>query len=316
VRSFLAAGGDVLQLVEGEKDFVADLLPGAPARMETNTSWRFSLAPGKPATRGLSQADLVMIKNHNFPIFTQGGEALAEPGVLRELRHGKGRLILAPLIDVEQHKGTWSAEKIERFYSVLLTNLGVRQGAVNLNFAAFGADAAAEEQVVAWDFEQGAAGWEGTVTTDKAHGGKTSLKPLPIAGEGWDKGAIELEAAAGQQLLKLPSQPVLEFYCLADDAVFAVAALDIGGVKKVFETRTAAGEWTRIRVPIEHMDGPKTPLDGKALTQLRIFWGGIEDGARKIEVYFDDISIRSARKSMFKRYVDVPTYDPNVYITW
>jgi hypothetical protein len=316
IRQFAQEGGVVLYFVDSPGAFADALLP-VKVTAEEKKAFRFSLAPGEEATRGLSHGDLFFRTMPAFVTFAGEGKPLTQPGLLHQVDCGKGRFVLAPALDADAFADTWWAAKVCRLQSILLTNLGVRQAPPDFAFLSKGkSDTAAG--CAHWDFETDMGGWSGAeVSGEKAYGGKKCAKLRPRGGDVWDRGGLELAADPKKgEIPKLGRDTAFCFAVFTSEAVGLVATVQTDTKSYEFEFRTAAGEWLPVQMLLASFAGSAQELEGRTLKALKLRWGGLEDAKRPVEVFIDDAMLGPARKSLFKRYGKTPAYDPSYYTTW
>ncbi|MDP6355222.1 MAG: metallophosphoesterase [Planctomycetota bacterium] len=310
IRSFAGRGGSVFYLVDSPDAFAADLLPVA-VDVSPRKASRYKLFAGRSITRGLGQGDLFFKTMPEFLNFSGECEPLTGPGLIAQIRHGDGRFVLVPQIDPAQFARTWTAPKVARLYSILLTNLGVRQTGLDLGRAG----APETEKAVSWGFENRLAGWSGgTLSRERVRSGKSSIKITPNNRNVWNRGAIELHDKAG--ICTLADRTFFKLAGFAEEAVFIIVTLTGDGFSREYEYRCGAGEWCTVAMPISEFPSAKGNFAGRKLTEIRIRWGGPEDTSKHYDVYFDDIYLGPAPVSIFSRCPDVPTYDPSYFTTW
>jgi beta-glucosidase-like glycosyl hydrolase len=319
ILKFVQQGGEVLYLVDTPAALAAELAPGVKA--DKSDAYRFRLVPGNDGTRGLGQGDLVFAAPPGVPVFSGAVKALTEPAALCEVRQGKGRILLAPLLDPDKYAGQWAAAKIERLYSLLLTNLGARQAGPDLNFPTETPQHDPAAGRVSWNFENDMGGWDGgALTEERAYHGRKCAKVSPFSSKGdavWDRGHLELEADPKQGgILKLGPEPWFRFATFNREAVFLVITVETDKKRLEFEYRTAANAWVPLAMPLANFSGGAGKLEGQVVKRLKIRWGGLADTKREVDMFVDDICIGAGPKSVFQRHPKPPTYDPNVYVTW
>jgi len=333
VRDFVAAGGRVLYLTDGASGEPLDeaILPNAVGARPVN-ELVYELTGDEPLLRGLSQSDL-HFKGSPRMLRIVGAEALVRGGVVAKVDYGKGFYLFAPWIDVSKLEDLrlMSAPKVERLYSTLLTNLGVRQGGIAI--APKPPHVARSVVLNKWDFET--SNRDGTapfdrgrlVTQPDARSGSTRcIESQPVRKTWCAVGIPDVRLRSGP---RLTGDVYVSFRYKLSKPTWLLVILRAGGDSYVMSERIEArrpDKWVPVCLRLDRFEGyPPTGLNGAEASMLEFYAGDPQQRQEGLQLYIDDVTfydgppasdVAEAYIPLLKRSPYRYPYDPDTYVRW